>query len=167
MKPAWMASRRYSRQRPLRNWMSAAMPSGAGESVATVGSAAVQSRRRPGLLRSCWLCHSVVAGIWLNVRGSRNLAGRSPDTFDLPSDAGEVPAPMAGAQRRRQVQAYPAPAFLNEIKRHSFSFHCWLTHYASRNTISRPITATAESSIPTGAIQGFHSGAPARSSVNP
>ena len=35
---------------------------------------------------------------------------------------------MAGAQRRHKVEAHPAPAFLTEIKRHSFTFHCRLTH---------------------------------------
>ena len=42
------------------------------------------------------------------------------DASNLPSDAGEVPAPMAGAQRRHKMQTHPAPAFLNEMKRHSF-----------------------------------------------
>jgi hypothetical protein len=113
-----MASSRYSRERSSRNWMSAAKSSAPGGRWRLFGRRPVQRCRLQGLLRSCWLCPSVVAGFWPAARGSRNPVGLWPDTFHLPSAAGEVPAPMAGAQRRHKVQAHPAPAFLTKIESH-------------------------------------------------
>ena len=36
---------------------------------------------------------------------------------------------MAGAQRRHKVEAHPAPAFMTEINRHSFTFQCGLINW--------------------------------------
>ena len=59
-----------------------------------------------------------VVEFWSTLRKSRGSPGSWPDTLNLPPDAGEMPAPMAGTQRRHAVQTHPAPPFLTEIERH-------------------------------------------------
>jgi DNA-binding NarL/FixJ family response regulator len=54
--------------------------------------------------------------------GGLSPVGLGPNTFNLPPDAGEVPAPMTGAQRGNKVQAHPAPMFLTQVGRHTFAF---------------------------------------------
>ena len=58
----------------------------------------------------------VAAGFRSTVR--RGRGGERPREIDLPADAREMPAPMAGAQRTRQVQAGASPTSLGEIECH-------------------------------------------------